>query len=151
MEITVREIRLGDERRISEIHFRHNSFFEEDYVSPDFISECLAGGDFNFLVAESGGEIAGFCGMLYHLHVGRAEIGPIAVEDGFKGRGVGRILLEKAFDLLKEIGVLRVIVKVKAENSGALGFFQNQGFTPEGRFENYTRTGDSVVQMVRFI
>jgi ribosomal protein S18 acetylase RimI-like enzyme len=81
----------------------------------------------------------------------RAEIGPIAVAEKARKNKVGTMLFKNAESYLRKRGIRRVIAKVKAENTGAREFFNRMGFTGEGFFKEYTRQGEDVVQLVKFI
>ncbi|MBD3260396.1 MAG: GNAT family N-acetyltransferase [Candidatus Altiarchaeales archaeon] len=149
--VQVRRYLLGDEKAISKLHLKLNDFFEEDYVSPQFIYESAHRPDFIFNVAEHAGEVTGFCGALFYESVGRAQIGPIAVSNEYMRQGIGGKLLRKTLNDLKEAGVFRVIARVKEKNQDTLVFFEKQGFRREALLEKYTKKGENTVQLLTFI
>jgi len=83
--------------------------------------------------------------------VGRAEVGPICVDEAHSGKGVGSKLLEDAVSFLKEKNVHRVVARVKSGNEKARDFFTRNGFTQEATLKKFTRNGDEAAQYVRLM
>jgi GNAT superfamily N-acetyltransferase len=87
------------------------------------------------LVAEDGGEIVG---MAYgevripsRFSDERAlELSGVVVRTGYRGRGVGRALVQEAARFAGEMGVEWVELKTFAPNQGAMAFWEGMGFTP---------------------
>jgi len=57
-----------------------------------------------------------------------AEVRAVAVEAGFRGRGVGRALLDGAASALRQRGVRRVWLITTNENLSALALYQKAGY-----------------------
>ncbi len=150
-KIRIRDFTPSDADSLLRIHEQSAEHFEDLGINRGFIINISQRADFRFLVAELGGDVVGFIGFLYHINVGRGEIGPVCVEKRFNGRGFGSLLLESSFSFLKERGVSRVIARVKEGNTAGLRFFEGNGFSREGFFERYTSKGEDVVQIVKFI
>jgi L-amino acid N-acyltransferase YncA len=55
----------------------------------------------------------------------------VVVGQSARGIGVGRLLLELAFEMVLDIGVTKVIARMTPEQSGALTLFRRLGFAPE--------------------
>ncbi len=83
------------------------------------------------LVAEIGGEVAGFA-VWQELPEGGAELLNLAVHPRARRRGVGRALVEAA-------GSRRAWLEVRASNKGAIEFYRSLGFTICGRRRRYYR------------
>lgn len=154
MEIEIRNFKPDDVGEILEIHSQHKDFFEDFPITREFILEISMRRDFKFFVAEfSGGgkKVVGFCGVLFHPVVGRAEIGPIGVRVEYRNKDVGKKLLDFAEKFLIENGIRRVITKVKFSNKDAIEFFAKLGFLQEGYFKEFTKKKEDVVQLVKFL
>jgi ribosomal protein S18 acetylase RimI-like enzyme len=141
----------GDAAHIVRLHSLSEDAFEELDITEEFIDYIARRDDFRFFVASVEGSIVGFCGVLYYPAVGRAEIGPIAVDDAYRRIAIGRELYDSAEVYLKNRDVRRIISKVKASNVSAVSFFSSLGFVREGFFVGYTRRGEDVVQFVKFV
>jgi len=83
-------------------------------------------------VAEQDNEVIGMCSA--QTLISTAEGGAVAlVEDlvvktGWRGRGVGRMLLASMEDWRRERGLKRLQLLADAENEPALAFYQNNGW-----------------------
>jgi amino-acid N-acetyltransferase len=56
-----------------------------------------------FIVAESGSKLVGAVGL--ELYNGSALLRSAAVEESWRGSGVGRVLVERALDLARQRGI----------------------------------------------
>ena len=148
---SVREFRCEDAVEIVRLHKESEQFFEEMDIDEEFILNLARRADFRFFVASIDCRIAGFCGVLFFPNVGRAEIGPIAVDVRCRNRDVATQLFAETTRFLKENGVRRLIARVKADNSNAESFFLRMGFEKEGFFRQYTKKGEDVTQYVKFM
>lgn len=52
----------------------------------------------------------------------------VAVNENFRGRGIGTFILEKAKELASEEGCARIVLDVDLENEGALRLYEKSGF-----------------------
>ncbi len=88
-----------------------------------------------FYVAEMRGEVAGMMELLFrHVespsHVTRNVIfiDSIAVDEAYRGMGVGHLLLDKAKELKREKAFDRIELQVNAKNQRAMEMYRNYGF-----------------------
>jgi GNAT superfamily N-acetyltransferase len=84
-------------------------------------------------VAEEGASIVGFAGLI--MRGQQAEIEPVIVAGGVRGRGIGRALVEAALRAAQAEGVQQAVVRPVARNADALAFFHGLGFTALGHIE----------------
>ncbi len=150
-KFAVRNFRREYARDIVKLHLESSENFEEQEITEDFILNIAKRNDFRFFVITSGEKVVGFIGVLFHVNVGRAEIGPICVSSIYREMGVGTKLLTHTIDFLRKKGIHRTIVRIKSDNRKTLSFFKKNGFSEEGYFRNYTRRGDDIIQLMRFI
>jgi ribosomal protein S18 acetylase RimI-like enzyme len=150
-ELAIRDFRRGDEKEIVRLHLESSENFEEQEITEGFILTIANREDFRFFIMASEGRIIGFVGVLFHKNIGRAEIGPICVSPVYRGRGVGTRLLNHAIEFLGRQGLYRTIVRIKSDNRRAQRFFGKNGFEEEGYFQRYTRKGEDILQLRRFI
>lgn len=76
-----------------------------------------------FLIAEIDGEIVG-CGALHVMWEDLAEIRTLATSDAWRGKGVGRVLVEKLLENARTLGVSRVFCL-----TFEVDFFVRSGFS----------------------
>jgi ribosomal protein S18 acetylase RimI-like enzyme len=73
-------------------------------------------------VGESGEMITGLSsGFIYDIFV----------EEKFRGKGIGKLLLEKAEDYCRRKGYSRIALMVSAANDSAIRLYTRTGFKPE--------------------
>ncbi|MGI6228454.1 MAG: ribosomal protein S18-alanine N-acetyltransferase [Christensenellales bacterium] len=71
-------------------------------------------------------EIAGYAGL--HILDGEAELVNIAVKAEYRGKGLGRGLLNEAVEFSKRRGAERLFLEVDTENAAAINLYQSAGF-----------------------
>lgn len=86
------------------------------------------------LVAEEGGEVAGFLLARVHQPTRKAEIENILVAPEHRGAGIGRELLAEAIERFQDRDVRYVAALTQEGNTDAIGFFTENGFTAGKRF-----------------
>jgi N-acetylglutamate synthase-like GNAT family acetyltransferase len=85
------------------------------------------------LVAEDGGRVVGYAGLLWHGR--RAELEPIVVTHDQRAHGVGRALAERVVQEARNAGAARIFVRPAARNREAIMFFHSIGFDVLGYVE----------------
>jgi ribosomal protein S18 acetylase RimI-like enzyme len=103
-----------------------------DYAS--FLGTQLEDPDVAVLVAEDKGEVVGYAYAAVEGYDYMALRGPagvlhdIIVDPGYRGWGVGRLLLEAALKFLRSRGAPRVVLSTAERNEAAQRLFAGAGF-----------------------
>lgn len=63
----------------------------------------------------------------------------MAVDAGWRGRGVGSALMTEALRWARESGVEKVVLSVYPHNDGAIALYRKFGFVEEGRLVRHSR------------
>ena len=87
-------------------------------------------------VAEADGRHVGQ--LLVHTRSGIGEIS-MAVDAGWRGRGVGTALMAAAVDWARQHGVHKLALQVWPHNVAARGLYQRFGFVEEGHLRRHYR------------
>jgi len=130
----VRRIEERDFERVAEITNRH---FPQMRMTSSKIASRLSRGFFYF-VAIVDGTVAGFVDV--RLMERKAKVAGMAVDDKFRGRGVGSALLGKVLEFASERGKEKVCLKVRRDNLSALRFYGGHGFILENELGEYGET-----------
>ena len=69
---------------------------------------------------------------------GRAHVG-MAISDGFRGRGLGRLLLVRGLDWASDRGAHKAVLEVWPHNERARGLYTSAGFLEEGYLKRHYR------------
>ena len=105
---------------------------EERYGA--YLASQLDDPDTVLLVAEGDGAIVGYTyatveGYDYMSLRGPAGVlNDVVVDPSYRGRGIGRMLLDATIDALKARGVPRVVLSTAEQNEAAQHLFERSGF-----------------------
>ena len=90
--------------------------------------------------AEGRGDAPTLVGYVVALLLGdEAEIADLAVAPMARGRGIGRVLLDRTLRDLSERGVGAIFLEVRESNSAARALYDSRGFVAVGRRRGYYR------------
>lgn len=120
---------------------RHSHFFCETRFEPgrvrelfaEWIAQCAKSPAFRITIAESGGTVIGFCSAFVQKslesYIGRpiGVIDFIVVDSRIQGKGIGRALLEAAFDGFRP-ATNCIELRTMADNLQAIRFYEKNGF-----------------------
>ncbi|HHU21860.1 MAG TPA: ribosomal protein S18-alanine N-acetyltransferase [Clostridiales bacterium] len=87
------------------------------------------------LVAEEGGRVLGYVGMMYVLDEG--YISNVAVDPACRRRGLATKLLRALIQRAGELKLSFVTLEVRASNGAARALYRKLGFNDVGRRKNY--------------
>lgn len=106
-----------------------------------------------FLVAEEDEEIVGyvigelrevmFSGVSHKSSIG--HILNIAVDEGWRNRGIGTRLIEEIENRFRRMGATRVTLEVRESNATARSFYLRRDFAEIGRVRAYYPDEDAVI------
>jgi ribosomal-protein-alanine N-acetyltransferase len=118
----------------------HGSCFDDPW-SPFTVRQVLGmPGAFGLLAVPEGysvteTDLAGF--VLVRLAAGGCEVLSLAVGEAWRGRGVGRALLDAAIDRARATGATVVFLEVAEDNPAAQRLYRKLGFSAVGRRDDY--------------
>jgi amino-acid N-acetyltransferase len=116
--VTIRPANIHDVPRIQLVISSHAELGKMLFKSYAQLYEDLR----DFGVYESDGQVVG-CVALTIIWADLAEVRSLAVEDEFRGKGIGRTLVEWAIAEARRLGIRRVMALTYE-----LGFFEKLGF-----------------------
>jgi [ribosomal protein S18]-alanine N-acetyltransferase len=137
---SLRRATIADCDELSDIH---SDSFSRGWSSAEFESLLVQTGT-HALLAEQRSIFgrrspAGF--VLYRLVADEAEVLTVAVARAFRGRGVGRALLDEALRHAYREGAERIYLEVEDTNRAAIALYRRAEFRETGRREGYYREG----------
>lgn len=144
VEVEVRTVGREDiddlRRFFAQVPEGDRTYFREDVLAPGAIERWLDDPDQTRLIARVDGVAAGhgavIRGVGWSRHVGelRLVVGP-----DHRGRGVGRLLAQRAVVEAVELGVTKLVVEVAAEQEATVAMFTKLGFEAEGLLRDHVR------------
>jgi [ribosomal protein S18]-alanine N-acetyltransferase len=93
------------------------------------------------------GEVCGYCAML--MAGGEGEIANIATHPAWRGRGVGRLLLQESLSAADEALAEAIFLEVRESNVAARALYAAQGFVQVGRRRQYYQQPDEDALVMR--
>ena len=104
---------------------------------------------YHCFLAEEGGQVCGYCCLI--LVCEDAEVGNIAVDLPFRGKGIGKALMEAMHARAKEMGATQCFLEVRVSNENAIALYKKFGYEPYGIRAKYYEDGEDAIVMKRAI
>jgi ribosomal-protein-alanine N-acetyltransferase len=145
--VKLREMTLNDLPGVLELE---RLLFSDDAWSERTYRDELAdpGGTRHYVLAEEGGDLAGWAGLA--AVGGQGDVLTIGVRPELQGRGIGARLLTALLHEAADRGCGEVYLDVRADNDRARRLYERFGFTPVGvRKRYYQPSGVDAIVMVR--
>ncbi|AZC14922.1 ribosomal protein S18-alanine N-acetyltransferase [Microbacterium sp. ABRD28] len=111
--------------------------FGGDAWSDDVMRADLASPHTWYVVAEEDGRLVGYAGLRAPAGSKDADVQTIALDEGVRGRGLGRAIFQALLDEAARRGVSEVFLDVRADNAPAQSLYASEGFEAIGRRPNY--------------
>lgn len=139
-------LREGDEGDIGALMDIMDCAFDPAFGEAWSAGQCLgilSLPDVWLTFAEYGEHAIGFA--LSRLLVDEAELLLLAVEPDARHHGIGRALIERAFEIALGKGAQRLLLEVRDDNR-ALDLYRDMGFAEIGRRRDYYQGGDGTTR-----
>jgi putative acetyltransferase len=138
MEIIIRKIQQSDNKLLAKIirscfHDFHVSTKGTVYEDPttDHLYELFESENAVLFVSEVDGELCGCCGIFptEGLPESCVELVKFYITKNFRGKGLGKKLMEKCIVFAKNSGFKSIYIESLPEFSTAISIYEKQGFT----------------------
>ena len=118
-----------------------------DAWTEEMLSDTLRYPIYNCFLAEEEGQVCGYCCLIVVCE--DAEVGNIAVDTPFRGRGVGKALMEAMHQCAKEKGATQAFLEVRVSNENAIALYKKFGYESYGIRARYYEDGEDAMVMKR--
>jgi acetoin utilization deacetylase AcuC-like enzyme/GNAT superfamily N-acetyltransferase len=124
---------------------------DEIAIAAELVEERLNNGvrsGYEFILAEQGDHLLGYaCFGKIDGTEGSFDLYWIAVEPTAQGQNLGRLILDRAEDVMRSMGALSVYADTSSSDKyrSTRGFYLSTGFHEQARLEDFYRKGDSKV------
>ena len=129
--ITIREMCSEDLDEVARIEERN---FTQPWSRGGF-ETSLQNDHTIYLSALMDGVVAGYCGCTYVLD--EAEITNVAVEEEYRGKGMGHLLVTELVKRCSKKGINHILLEVRSSNQPAIRLYQKAGFAAESVRKNF--------------
>ncbi|HVA69698.1 MAG TPA: ribosomal protein S18-alanine N-acetyltransferase [Acidimicrobiales bacterium] len=128
-------IRVAERRDVPELLAIEVEQFPEPWTRAMLLDEITNTETRRYTVAIEGKKIIGYLGVMYVLD--ELHVNTIGTLPGHEGKGVATSLMDEAWGVAKERGVLRATLEVAVTNTRAQALYTRFGFAPVGVRKNY--------------
>ena len=142
--MTLRRWKYEDILRISELE---KVCFPKEPWSYRVLAECFENENFIGILCDDGGNIAAYGGVTVVCDT--ADIDNIAVEEGYRGSGLGSKILEALVSAAAERGAQKVFLEVRVSNVPAMLLYLRHGFKGVYARTRYYPDGEDCLVMMR--
>ncbi len=119
-------------------------FLRRDIREADVVDQWIGeieSGQMTTLLALADAELIGYASidrsqLQWSSHV--AEI-RVVISDSARAKGLGRLLVEQAFQAAVAAGIEKVVARMTPDQKGAVAAFEGLGFRPEGLMRSHVR------------
>jgi len=136
-------IRPMTEKDLDAVTAIERASYTTPWTSDHFLNEITASYSWPFVVV-MGGVVVGYLCLMCLFE--EAQILNIAVGPDFRGRGIARVMMNRAFLLALEQGAEFMALEVRSSNSAAISLYEQLGFKKTGiRVRYYEHTEDAIL------
>lgn len=128
-EVPLREATADDLDAIMAIE---EAEFTSDAWSRTMMREEIGSRHTRYLVADRGGDVVGYAGLLCPVGAREGDVQTIAVAASARRTGLGRRLLRALLAAAAERGAREVFLEVRADNPVAQTLYRSEGFEEIG-------------------
>ena len=132
-------VRAWEEKDIAAIADIEQKSFADPWTE-GMLFDTLRFPVYHTFLVEDGGLVCGY-GCLIILFED-AELANIAVAPTYRGKGVGKLLMEKMHAYAKSLGAERMLLEVRVSNQSAIGLYEKYGYEKYGLREHYYADGE---------
>ena len=130
---------LGIEDRQALVTLEQGIFPEDPWTTGMIAQELSSGRSVYFGVCVNDDAVAapvlcGYAGIALGID---ADVMTMGVLPDFRGRGLGRVLMDALIDVARRWGSERVFLEVRESNAAAISLYENSGFEVVGRTKGY--------------
>lgn len=132
MEIIIREMEEKDLDRIMEVE---KGAFATPWSRDSFLLEITKNQLAKYLIAEVNDIVVGYGGIWLILDEG--HITNIAVDEKYRGLGIGEKILKELIEVCKEYNIIAMTLEVREDNEPAKSLYKKHEFIEYGIRPNY--------------
>ncbi len=132
-EITFRKMTPDDADAVAEIELKS---FSVPWTRADFWKDAQ-NKNAEYVIGELDKKIVAYAGAW--VAFGEMEVMNIAVDENFRGQGIGKKIFAELIRVCKLRGVTAITLEVRPSNTAAIKLYESFGLKSVGRRKNYQR------------
>ncbi|MEP9388898.1 GNAT family N-acetyltransferase [Mesorhizobium sp. KR9-304] len=124
-----------------------NAVFQTDRLSRQSLRRLIGRPSATVLVADIGGEVAGYCIVLLRAGSATARLYSVSTAPDMAGQGIGRALVQAAEAAAVAEGKRFLRLEVRQDNTRAVSIYERAGFRRIGSKSDYYQDGMTALRM----
>jgi len=94
---------------------------------------------------------AGYAMVFYRKNSETCRLYSLAVLSEYRKLGVAQALMDGIYADMKDRGLTRIVLEVRPDNVPAIRFYEKNGFSAFGSFEEFYEDGTDALRMEKFL
>ncbi len=101
------------------------------------------------LIASADENIIGSMIVLLRENILQARIYSLNVHPAYRRMGIGSLLMDTAFEFLKERGFRKITLEAGVNNTAARNLYESKGFSVDKTLRSYYKNGDDALHLTK--
>lgn len=137
-------VRAWTEEDVKEIARLEAECFSDPWTE-GMLADTLRFPIYHTFLAEEGGQVCGYACLISLFE--DAEVANVAVDAPFRGRGIGKALMDAMHERARSLGATQCLLEVRVSNVAAIGLYKKYGYVRYGVRKNYYEDGEDAFVM----
>jgi ribosomal-protein-alanine N-acetyltransferase len=138
------QIRSWEQKDITKLAEMERRCFSDPWTE-QMLADTLKLPVYHGFLVEEQGEILGYASMIVVCE--DAEVGNIAVDLPFRGRGLSKVLMDAMHERAKSLGATQCFLEVRVSNAVAISLYEKYGYEKYGVRAKYYADGEDAFVM----
>lgn len=138
------QVRSWEQKDITKLAEMERRCFSDPWTE-QMLADTLKLPVYHGFLVEEQGEILGYASMIVVCE--DAEVGNIAVDLPFRGRGLSKVLMDAMHERAKSLGATQCFLEVRVSNAVAISLYQKYGYEKYGVRAKYYADGEDAFVM----
>ncbi len=138
------QIRAWEQKDITKLTEMEQRCFSDPWTE-QMLADTLKLPVYHGFLVEEQGEILGYASLIVVCE--DAEVGNIAVDLPFRGKGISKLLMDAMHERAKSLGATHCFLEVRVSNSVAISLYEKYGYEKFGIRSKYYADGEDAFVM----
>ncbi len=138
------QIRAWEQKDIAKLAEMERRCFSDPWTE-QMLADTLKLPVYHGFLAEESGEILGYASLIVVCE--DAEVGNIAVDLPFRGKGISKLLMDAMHERATSLGATHCFLEVRVSNAVAISLYEKYGYEKFGIRAKYYADGEDAFVM----
>lgn len=143
------EIRIARKDELPNLLALEKLCFKEETFHKKQLGYLLLKAKSLVLIASADEDIIGSVIVLLRKNILQARIYSLNVHPAYRRMGIGSLLMDTAFEFLKERGFRKITLEAGVNNTAARNLYESKGFSVDKTLRSYYKNGDDALHLTK--